>query len=354
MQKVFMTGQQQPNGDATGETVQPRRSLVSRVFRWIRLPLLAYCVVLLLVAVFQRKLIYHPARAGSIDTRDASFAPGQVRDVTVTTADGLELRGWHVLPDELPAGRDTGLTQSGGGEADGMDRAAAAFAGAKVVVLYFSGNGGHRAYREPEMRLLTDLGADVVLFDYRGYGDNPGSPSAADIARDVRTEWDWLTGPQGVPPERVVLYGESLGGGVAVRLAAEVCRAGTPPGGLILRSTFSSLASVGSRHFPWVPVRWLLQERFPSDRLLPDVTCPLLLIHGTADEIVPIEEGRALYLAAPTTSASGQKPDLVELPGVRHNGVARTAGPQLQGAVRQFLVRAGLLRQILPDDLEQR
>src|SRR4029077_813737 len=110
------------------------------------------------------------------------------------------------------------------------------------LAIFFSGNGGHRGYRVAEASLITKPGADVLLFDYRGYGDNPGEPSEESLAADARAAWRFATNERQVEPRRIFLYGESLGGAVATRLAAEVCTAGVPPAGIILRSTFSRLA----------------------------------------------------------------------------------------------------------------
>jgi uncharacterized protein len=149
--------------------------------------------------------------------------------------------------------------------------------------------------------------------------------------------WRYVTDLRGVARQRVLLFGESLGGGVAVRLAAELCRRGTPPGGLILRSTFSSLVDVGAYHYPWLPVRWLLVDRFSSAEQIPDVTCPLLQFHGVRDTIVPITLGRRLFAAAPEKSSAGVAKRFVELARADHNDVVLVAQPELHRALGEFL-----------------
>jgi uncharacterized protein len=153
--------------------------------------------------------------------------------------DGLTLYGWHVLP--------AGKTATGG---DGRRRE---LQDGQPVVLYFSGNAANRAYRGLEFSLLADLGCHVLVYDYRGYGENPGSPSEAHLAADARSAWQYATGEQGIEPGRIILMGESLGGAVAVRLAAEQSQAGSAPGGLVLRAAFSSLVDAGATHYPWLP-----------------------------------------------------------------------------------------------------
>jgi hypothetical protein len=204
-------------------------------------------------------------------------------------------------------------------------------------VLYFPGNAGNRAYRELELRLLTDAGADAILFDYRGYGDSPGEPSEEGLARDARAVWRFATETNKIEPRRLVLFGESLGGGVAVRLASDLSEQHTPPAGLILRSTFSSLTDAAAHHFPWLPVRWVLIDRFPSERRIRDVTCPILQLHGRRDTIVPFRLGQKLFAAAPEKSASGIAKRFVELPNANHNDVIETSHGEVLAAVRDFL-----------------
>ena len=189
------------------------------------------------------------------------------------------------------------------------------------MILYFPGNAGNRAKRFRQFEVLTSRKAHVLLVDYRGYGDNAGKPSEQDFARDARSIWNQLTTELGVPPHRVVIYGESLGGGVATRLASDLCREGIEPGGLIVQSTFSSLVAVAQAQFPLIPVSWLLVDRYPSDRRIVDVTCPILQIHGQQDTIVPLAIGQRLFDAAPATSAQGIPKQQLLMPETDHNNV---------------------------------
>src|SRR5207302_1312059 len=126
------------------------------------------------------------------------------------------------------------------------------------------------------------------------------------------------------------------GGGVSVRLASELCQKKIPPAGLILRSTFSSLTDAAAYHFPWLPVRWVLIDRFLSQQLIRDVTCPVLQVHGRRDTIVPLALGQRLFAAAPEKSASGLPKRFVELPSADHNDVMETSGPEVSRAIREF------------------
>lgn len=300
---------------------QPTRWSTAR--RWLLMLTVPYVGMLVLVTTFQRSLIYHPYVESPLPAKLAPFPTGRTHDVAVRTDDGLELRGWLVLAKGHAAGTDKQLDSK--------------LAEGRPVVLYFGGNAANRNYRTQEIAVLTDVGADVLIFDYRGYGDSPGDPSEEGLARDARAAWKFATEVKKIEPRRLVLFGESLGGGVAIRLASELSKLKTPPAGLILRSTFSSLADGAAHHFAWLPVRWLLIERFPNDQRIRDVTCPLLQFHGRRDTIVPFRLGQKLFAVAPETSASGVAKRFVELPRADHNDVLETSRAEVTQAIADFL-----------------
>ena len=161
----------------------------------------------------------------------------------------------------------------------------------------------------------------MLLFDYRGYGRNPGRPSEEGLARDARAAQRFLVEEAGVRPDQLVYYGESLGAAVVTRLASEV-----PPAGLVLRSPFVDLASVGRVHYPFLPVRTLLRDRFPVADRIRTVKAPVAVVYGSDDSIVPPEQSRAVAEAAPTLSR------LVEIPA-DHNDRALLDDPRLVDAV---------------------
>ena len=300
-----------------------------RTQRIVLLLIVAGLFCISMFAFFQRSLIYLPSRVARIEPQDSGLAAGRVHTITVTTEDGLELRGWHILPYDITA-KDHQACDRQLAEMD------------SPVILYFSGNGGDRTYRTDDFELLANLGCHVFAFDYRGYGDNPGSPTEPWLASDAHAIWNYAVRTRGIDPARLILFGESLGGGVAVRLAAEVCEAGTPPGGLILRGTFSSLVDVAAYHYPWLPVRMLLIDRYPSVERIPRVTCPILHIHGGRDRIVPIRFGRKLFAAAPEKSVGGVAKRFVELPAAGHNDILYVADREFAEAIGQFLREKGV------------
>lgn len=250
--------------------------------------------ILLLVGIWglQRRLIYFPSTA---PVPSAERVVDGARDVRLETGDGLRLGAWY-----LPA-RDPGRD---------------------VTVLVANGNGGDRALRAPLARALARRELGVLLFDYRGYGGNPGSPSEEGLALDVRAAYRFLVRDAGVPPDRLLYFGESLGAAVVTELAAE-----HGPAGLVLRSPFVDLASVGQAHYPYLPVRLLLRDRFPLVRHLRRVTAPVVVVYGTADTIVPPEQSRAV------ADAATQPVDTVVVEGADHNDLTLLEGDRLVGAV---------------------
>ena len=255
-----------------------------------------------LLWAFQRRLIYLPS-PGPVPPA-ATVLPG-AEDVAFPTADGLRLNGWFVPPVGNPAQR----TSNPG-----------------PAVLVCNGNGGDRSMRAGLAAELARVGLAVLLFDYRGYGGNPGSPTEEGLADDARAALEYLAGRPEVDPGRVVYLGESLGAAVALRLAVE-----RPPAALVLRSPFASLAEVGRRHYPVLPVSLLLRDRYDSAARVGRLTAPLLVVAGSRDQIVPVSHSRRLFAAAPEPKR------LVVLDGVDHNDYDLHAGPRLVGELRAFL-----------------
>lgn len=321
-----MSSDHSPTTPRANETIAPPRQTWWK--RWLMLLAVPYVGVILILAAFQRSLIYHPFAAKSLPANKAGFGTGRAHDVTVRTEDNLDLRGWLVL--------------ARGQAAESDEQLATELSTGRPVVLYFGGNAANRNYRMLDVYVLTGTGADVLIVDYRGYGDSTGEPSEEGLARDARAIWRFATETKKIEARRIVLYGESLGGGVAVRLASELSLEQTPPAGVILRSTFSSLTETASSHFRFAPVRWLLIDRFPSDQRIRDVTCPLLQFHGERDTIVPFRLGQDLFAAALDRSASGVAKRFVELPDADHNDVMETSRQEVSKAISDFLAAAVL------------
>ena len=310
------------NPKSQGAKFNSRIRWARRLCRYVSLILIPYVLFVAMMAFLQRSFIYLPTREAQIEPQDAALPAGQVHAISVETDDGLQLHGWHVLAD--------GRTAANQEECDRE------LVSGRPLVLFFSGNAANRRYRVPEIQVLTGAGANIFIFDYRGYGENAGSPTEELLAADAQRVWEYATAERNVPHRHILFYGESLGGGVAVRLAAELCATGTPPGGLILRSTFSSLVDAGAYHYPWLPVRLFLVDRYLSIDRISAVTCPILQIHGVRDRIMPLKLGRRLFDAAPDHSADGIPKQFIELPTAAHNDVILMADAELRRAVARF------------------
>ena len=187
-----------------------------------------------------------------------------------------------------------------------------------------NGNAGNRSLRAELAAALAASGVDVLLFDYRGYGGNPGVPSESGLLEDARAARRLLIA-NGVAADRIVYFGESLGAAIAVALAVE-----EPPAGLILRSPFSSLTAVGRLHYPFLPVALLLRDRYPSIDRIGDVEAPLLLVLGERDTIIPPAMSRELFAVA------REPKRLVAIEGVGHNDYELLAGERMTYEIGRF------------------
>jgi fermentation-respiration switch protein FrsA (DUF1100 family) len=232
---------------------------------------ISYCLIAAALFLLQRRILFRPDRPRPGLPR--IVVPG-LREVTVTTPDGLSLLCWY-LPPRGTYGRGT----SGRGADD-------------RVVLYLHGNAGHIGHRAFRLGLYHSLGWGVLLLGYRGFGGNPGRPSEAGLLIDARAGLAAIR-DMGFSPDRILLWGESLGSGVAVSLAAEQTVAA-----VLLEAPYTSITDMGRRRFPFVPVRWLLLDRFDSLRTIRDVHSPVMVMHGARDRIIPVEMGRAVFDAA--------------------------------------------------------
>jgi hypothetical protein len=242
-----------------------------------------------LLYVTQRSLQYFPE---GYRTAPAAAGLPEAEEAAVETADGERVLLWHVPPK-----------------------------GDKPVILYFHGNGGSLRYRVDRFRALIADGTGLVAVSYRGYGGSTGRPTEAGLLEDAAAAYAFAAARY--PPERIALWGESLGSGVAVALAAE-----KPVGRVVLEAGFSSAADVGAGVYWYVPVRLLMKDQFRSDLRIGKVTAPVLMLHGDRDNIIPIALGERLYalINAPKR--------FVRFPGAGHENLG------LHGAIeaaRQFL-----------------
>ncbi|MBX3647379.1 MAG: alpha/beta hydrolase [Rhodocyclaceae bacterium] len=239
---------------------------------------LGYAALAALLYIFQSRFIYFPEMG-----RQDRATPAQLQlpfeEVRIATADGETLHGWHV-----PA------------------------ADARATVLFFHGNAGSIVHRLDWLPMFQQLRLSVLLVDYRGFGASSGSPSEAGTYTDAEAAWRYLRESRRLPPDRIVVFGESLGGAVAAHLAAR-----TEPAALVLHSTFTSAPDLAADLYPFLPARLLTRYAYDTLGSVRSIHCPLLVAHSPQDEIVPVAHGRRLLQAAPGDSA------WIELTG-SHNG----------------------------------
>jgi fermentation-respiration switch protein FrsA (DUF1100 family) len=210
--------------------------------------------------LFQRRLVFAPS--GVPGEPQAAGVP-EMAWVSYATGDGLTLRAWYA-----PAKGD------------------------RPTLVYFHGNAGHFGDRAYKARYFIDQGYGFLLTSYRGYSGNPGRPTEERVYQDARAALDFLLA-QGVPEAQTVIYGESLGTGIATQMARE-----RPAAALVLEAPFTSLPDVAAGHYWWTPARWLLRDRFESAAKIDAIGMPLLIVHGERDRTVPVKLGRRLFAAA--------------------------------------------------------
>lgn len=238
--------------------------------------------------------VYHPDPWSDRDWRSASGLP--LEDVWFSSSDGTKLFGWYV---EAPADRP--------------------------VILWCHGNAGNIINRLDNLRHLYGQGLSVFLFDYRGYGRSLGRPSEDGLYRDAIGAYDYLTRVRMIRPERIVIFGRSLGAAVAGELAAQ-----KPAAGLILESCFPSIEAVAKFHYGGLPIHWLLGADFRLIDRLPHLSLPKLFIHGDKDDIIPIELGRQVFEAAKPPKS------FLAVPGADHNNTYQTGGASYFGRFAEF------------------
>jgi fermentation-respiration switch protein FrsA (DUF1100 family) len=211
---------------------------------------------------FQRDLMYFPDGLPRVPPSYYEMLDG-VQEISFTTSDGVELAAWYT-----PAPPD------------------------RPTVVMFHGNGGSLRGERYRLKHFKDAQIGVLLLAYRGYSGNGGSPSEQGLYADARAALDWLE-HDGVASRSIVLYGISLGTGVATKMAAE-----REVGAVILESPYTSTVDVAAWRFPVVPVSWLMEDRFESLTRIRMITEPLLVMHGDADTVIPQRFGRRLFEAA--------------------------------------------------------
>jgi fermentation-respiration switch protein FrsA (DUF1100 family) len=286
---------QPPLADASNPQPKPRRSWKRRLLREARNLAIAYLGVLLVMLALENWLLF-PATTAAQHWQPKP--DDRIRDISLISADGTPLHAWW-----LPA------------------------TGSPGAMLYCHGNGANLSHRGPALlRWQQELGLGVLIFDYPGYGRSGGSPTEAGCYAAADAAYDWLAQVQHIPPEQILLFGNSLGGGVATDLASR-----RPHRALVLTRTFTSAPDVAQTIYPWLPAKWLMRNRFDSLAKIGSCRRPVFVAHGDTDGLIPFSLGERLFAAA------NEPRCFLRMDGVDHN---TPLGPAFFAELRRFLAAA--------------
>lgn len=255
--------------------------MTQKLLSWLLTLLFAYALIVTLVWLFQSRLIYFPSRELVADPASRELA---FEDVRLRTNDGETLHGWFV---------------PGSGEGP--------------TVLFFHGNAGNISHRIDSIALIVDAGASVLIIDYRGYGKSTGSPSEHGTYQDAEAAYLYLTREKQIASWDVIVFGRSLGGGVASWLAVK-----HPAAMLVLESTFTSVPELAAQVYPWLPARWLANIYYDTGSRIGDLETPTVVMHSVDDELIGFDHGRRLFEQA------GHAVEMVEMSGGHNTGFADT------------------------------
>ncbi|HUJ10715.1 MAG TPA: alpha/beta hydrolase [Verrucomicrobiae bacterium] len=291
----------------------------------------AFAAILLFLRWREPHMLYYP-------DRDLEATPDQIGlnydDVTLVASDGVKINGWLVHGVHAVVAPVSGALSVAAGTA--------ATTKSPVTVLFFHGNAGNISHRLDKLQILAGLGADIFIIDYRGYGRSEGSPNEIGTYRDAEAAYEYVTKRvAGEPraalaargaamssrgnPSAVVVYGESLGSAIAVDLATK-----HPVGGVIIEEAFTSIGDVGQKMFPFLPVRWLVRNKYDTLSKIGRINAPLLMFHSREDEFFNIRHAQRLLAAAK------EPKQLVELHG-DHNDAFAVSAETYRNALRAFL-----------------
>jgi fermentation-respiration switch protein FrsA (DUF1100 family) len=261
----------------------------------------------ILIMILEEKFIYFPQKYPHGAYDEARSIPN-LRDCWVTTEDGIKLHGWFAPAES-----------------------------AKATLVLSHGNGGNLSHRYLLMRSLLQHHFNVLMYDYRGYGRSEGTPSEEGLYRDGRAFYDYVLTLPEVDSQRVVLWGTSLGGAIAVDVATHRSAAG-----LILESTFSSAKDIAGTVYPFLPVQFFLRTKFNSVEKIRTLNVSILMMHGDRDTIIPLRLGRKLY------NAANEPKEFYEIPDADHNDTFFVGGDEYFHRIDQFVSKILASRSATP------
>jgi len=247
----------------------------------------------------EKRLIYYPATEVDV-TPKALGLPFE--EVAIDVEPGVKIHGWFIKAAKEPS---------------------------VATVLFSHGNAGNIADRLDRVLRWRELGADFLLYDYRGYGKSTGSPDEEGTYRDGRAAYDYLVRDRHIDPARLILMGESLGCAVSIQLAIERKAAG-----LAIEAPFASIAQMANAIYPFLPLGSFIRTRYENVKKVPQLKMPLLVVQGTKDEVIPVAQGKMVFDAAP------QPKQYLAIEGAHHNDVYVVGGPGYRRVLLEFISRA--------------
>ena len=239
--------------------------------------LVLYLILAIYMAMFQSRFVYYPTYEIERNPRDIYI---EYEYIDFKSTDGTALTGWFIPAPEQ-----------------------------KGVILFCHGNGGNISHRLDTISILNKLGLSTFIFDYRGYGQSDGKPSEKGTYNDAEAAWLYLTEERGIPAETIIIHGRSLGGPIAAWLSTK-----HTPKVCILESTFTSVPDLGSDFYPWLPVRLMSRFHYSTISYIKEITCPILIIHSSEDDLIPYSHGQALFEAA------GEPKEFLHIHGSHNDG----------------------------------
>ncbi|MCW9024003.1 MAG: alpha/beta hydrolase [Gammaproteobacteria bacterium] len=258
----------------------------------------AYALVCVYLYFIQSELLYYPDIAGRTLRSTPENLGLDYEDINITTEDNIKLHGWFI-----PASKSKG------------------------TVLFFHGNAGNISHRLRSIRIFNNINLSVFIFDYRGYGQSEGNITEQGSYLDAEAAWFYLTHTRGIPEENIILFGRSLGGSIAARLASQY-----QPAAVIIESAFSSVPSMGSRLYPILPVKLLSRFEYNTEEYVKSVSAPVLIAHSVNDDIIPYEEGQTVF------SAANHPKHFLEMRGGHNDGFVMTGEDYTEG-IERFISR---------------
>lgn len=252
-----------------------------------------YVVMAIYLLINQTRMVFMPSNSIEITPADIGL---EFEDIFFFTEDSVRLNGWFI-----PATDEKG------------------------VLLFCHGNGGNISHRMESFQLFNRLGLSIFIYDYRGYGKSEGRPSEKGTYLDAQAAWDYIVREKGIPEDKIIILGRSLGGAVATHLAIK-----TNPKTLIIESSFTSVGDIGGEMFPYFPVRFLTLIKYNVKGYISKITCPVLVVHSIDDEIIPFHHGREIFKAA------HEPKEFLEITG-SHNDGFLVSGKQYEEGVGSFI-----------------